>query len=117
MRCFCTQCEQIAGGSVSLGGPDRRIVDATGKAWTFEDHPRLGPVVLNKRGDVAKQQPGSRSAFWPAWQAWKEQGKRVQADGLSCMWEAPAAPELVHLGGRNFALARSKLAQRMENSQ
>lgn len=110
--CGSGTCVRIAGGTLNMGGPDRRIEDAAGKVWIFEDHPRFGPVVLNSRGNPTAQQPGGRSAFWPAWQAWKDQGKRLQIDGLTCLWEAPPAPELVHLGGRNYALARSKLAQR-----
>lgn len=89
---------------VSYGGPDRRIVDAAGKAWTFEDHPRLGPVVLNSNGQEMANQPRERSAFWPAWQAWKDQGKRVHADGLNCIWEKPVEPAMRHLGGCHFVL-------------
>lgn len=103
----------MKGVHISWGGPDRKITDAAGKAWTFEDHPRLGPVALNARGEEASEQPGSRSAFWPAWQAWKDQGKRLAADGCTCMWDAPPPAEpLVHLGGRNYALAGSDLARR-----
>jgi hypothetical protein len=100
---------------ISFGGPDRKITDADGKAWTFEDHPQFGPIVLNARGDPAASQPGSRSAFWPAWKAWSDGGKRLQADCATCIWE-PAQPDrvqLVHLGGRNYALAGSALAKRM----
>lgn len=99
---------------ISWGGPDRFITDEDGKRWKFEDHPRFGPVILNRRGDEAATQPGSRSKFWPAWLAWNDQGKRIEArsDGTTCIWDKPEEPELVHLGGRNYTLARSKLAQR-----
>lgn len=98
---------------ISMGGPDRKIIDRDGRRWLFEDHPRLGPIVLNGRGDEERVQPGSRSAFWPAWTAWKDQGKRLQADDITCLWDAPPPPEpLVHLGGRNYALPGSRLAQR-----
>jgi hypothetical protein len=97
---------------ISWGGQDRRITDEAGKSWLFEDHPRFGPIVLNRRGEPASTQPGSRSPFWTAWQWWNQGGKKLNADGITCVWEKPAEPELVHLGGRNYALARSKLAQR-----
>lgn len=102
----------MKGLHISWGGPDRTITDAAGKRWKFEDHPRFGPIVLSRSGDPASVQPGSRSAFWPAWTAWRDGGKKTDAAGV-CEWTAPPPPEpLVHLGGRNYALARSKLAQR-----
>lgn len=95
---------------ISWGGPDRTIKDSDGKVWTFEDHPRFGPIILNARGAMADPQPGSRSVFWPAWEAWRDGGKIVDAAG-ACQWTPKPEPELVHLGSRNYALARSKLAQ------
>lgn len=71
---------------ISVGGPQRVITDARGKRWDFEDHPRFGPQVTNRRGDILTKQPGERSAFWDAWGAWKNQGKNVAADGLTCVW-------------------------------
>ena len=101
----------MKGLHISWGGLDRLITDAAGKVWKFEDHPRFGPIILNRRGDPAASQPGSRSPFWSAWTAWRDGGKKVDAAGV-CEWAAPAPEPLVHLGGRNYALARSKLAQR-----
>ena len=102
----------IGGVHISFGGPDRIITDSAGRTRRFEDHPHLGPIVLNQRGDEHRAQPGSRSAFWPAWQAWMDQGKRLEADGLTCIWDKPEKQELVHLGGRNYEIAGSKLAQK-----
>ena len=62
---------------MSIGGPDRFIVDARGKKWTFEDHPRLGPVVLKRAGGAEAVQPGEGSAFWLAEAMWRQQGKRI----------------------------------------
>jgi hypothetical protein len=97
---------------LSTGGPDRWITDSQQVEWKFEDHPRFGPIRLNKRGDMHKVQPGARSAFWPAWTAWDRGGRRVDANGR-CIYDPPAQEDLVHLGGRNYALARSRLAQKL----
>lgn len=95
---------------ISYGGPDRKIRDAVGKEWKFEMHPRFGPIVLDRRGDTAADQPGARSPFWVAVQLWAKRGAAIGPDGL-CTWAPEPEPELVHLGGRNYALAGSTLAQ------
>lgn len=51
---------------ISYGGPDRRIKDATGKAWRFEMHPHSGSAVQDDDGELADKQPGERSPFWAA---------------------------------------------------
>lgn len=86
---------------ISLGGPDRKITDAQGKAWDFEDHPRFGPIVLNKAGgDPAPTHPGERSPFWRAWRCWSDQGKRLAGD--VCVWNAPEPCVVEHMGGRHY---------------
>jgi len=96
---------------ISYGGPDRRIKDANGKAWKFEMHPRFGPIVLDRRGKPAGDQPGSRSPFWSAVQLWAAQGAVIGPDGF-CAWTPDPQPDLVHLGGKNYAAAGSKLAEK-----
>ena len=96
---------------ISYGGQDRKIRDATGKAWKFEMHPRFGPAVLDRHGEPADNQPGPRSPFWSAVTLWAKQGGAIGADGF-CAWAPVPEPELVHLGGRHFALAGSTLAEK-----
>lgn len=86
---------------ISLGGPDRKIIDAQGKTWIFEDHPRIGPIVLKTEGgDPDPRQPGERSPFWKAWNAWKDQGKRLAGD--VCVWDAVSPCVVEHMGGRHY---------------
>lgn len=94
---------------ISLGGPQRVIVDAKGRRWDFEMHPYFGPSVTNRAGDIKDKQPGMRSSFWHAFYAWQDQGKKL--DGDVCQWIEPVKPEYVCIGGKNYALAGSKLAQ------
>lgn len=96
---------------ISYGGPDRRIKDATGKVWNFEMHPYSGPATTNQRGEIAEKQPGERSPFWAAVTQWAQQGGVVDATGL-CQWTPEPEPALVHLGGRNYAIAGSALAKK-----
>jgi hypothetical protein len=90
----------MKGVHISWGGPDRQITDATGKVWSFEDHPRCGPIVLNKRGDPDDKQPGQRSPFWHAWGCWNDQGKRLE--GERCVWDEPAVCVVEHMAGRHY---------------
>lgn len=95
---------------ISYGGPDRQIRDTTGKAWKFEMHPRFGPIVLDRRGRPAGDQPGSRSPFWSVVQLWAAQGAVIGPDGF-CAWTPEPQPDLAPLGGLNYAVAGSKLAE------
>lgn len=93
------------------GGPTQRIKDQKDRIWNFEMHPICGPSVVDPNTEMPwDKQPSEKSPFWPAVHAWIDQGKRVDAHGL-CIWTPVEEPELVHLGGRNYALAGSKLAQ------
>lgn len=60
--------------------PEFTITDYAGRAWRFENHRMFGPVVLRADGQPKSRQPGSRSAFWPAWQKWHDaQPKKARA--------------------------------------
>lgn len=86
---------------ISMGGPDRAIVDEAGKRHKFEMHPYCGPVLLTATGDVAARQPGEKASFWRVTTWWAQQGQRIDAAGL-CVWEKPHEPKLLHLGGRHY---------------
>ena len=106
MNCVC--CKPVGRALIMMGGPDC-IIEIDGKRQCFEMHPMFGPAVQNARGEPADKQPGPRSKFWTAVTLWVEQGSQINAEGV-CVWVEPAAPDLVHLGGRNFAVAGSALA-------
>lgn len=53
--------------------PEHTLTDAHGRVWRFEQHRMFGPLILRADGEPAARQPGSRSAFWPAWKAWRTQ--------------------------------------------
>lgn len=94
---------------ISYGGPNRQIKDATGKAWRFEMHPYCGPAVQGDDGELAAKQPGESSPFWAAVNLWAQQGAAIGPDGF-CAWQPEPEPNLVHLDGRNYAIAGSALA-------
>lgn len=99
------------GVRILWGGPDYVIEDESGSVIKFEDHPRCGPVVLNRDGSVKATQPGERAPFWRVWEWWVDGGKKVENG--RCIWVAPPPPpKLVWLGGRNYAEEGSDLAKR-----
>jgi len=80
-----------------LGGPTYTI-----DGMPFEWHPRLGPALLGKKGQVLASQPGPRHRFWKAIDWWREQGCRVTDAGV-CIYEEPPAPVYVQIVGRHYA--------------
>ena len=87
------------------GGPSRTIVDERGVSHHFEDHPRLGPVILNNAGDPKAKEPGPRASFWRVHAWWLEQGKKVDSNG-ACVWAKPAEVPLLlkHIRGNHFVV-------------
>ncbi|MCF8532414.1 MAG: hypothetical protein K9G48_05380 [Reyranella sp.] len=61
-----------------------------GHTISFEDSDRFGPLVLTRGGDIAQEQPGSRSPFWTAYECWRRQGRRLTKDAATCLWRPPA---------------------------
>ena len=47
------------------------ITDAAGRKWCFEQNSMFGPLILRGDAEPAARQPGSRSAFWAAYDAWR----------------------------------------------
>ena len=72
MRMCCVNCN---GNSLNAGGPEHVITDVSGRAWRFEQHHYCGPIVLRRDGNPKTRQPGSRSPFWPAYEAWNKATK------------------------------------------
>lgn len=69
-------------------GPFKIEVVAFGRSFMFEDSERFGPVPLKKNGLEIKA-PGyfaENSMFWHAWERWKNQGRRVADNGVTCVW-------------------------------
>jgi len=92
---------------ILMGGPDRMLIDGTGKKWLFEDHPYCGPVVLGKNGNPLENQPPESSSFWVAVQHWYDQGKRTHPPLCGktwCIWDKPTMKKMRHIGGGNYVL-------------
>jgi hypothetical protein len=64
----CVNCQGVR---IKLCGPMHVITDSKGRAWRFEEHHYCGPIVLRNDGEPKARQPGSTSAFWTAYEAWR----------------------------------------------
>lgn len=67
-RMCCIGCNGL---SLPIGGNEHVITDQMGRSWRFEQHHYFGPIVLRQDGMPKARQPGSRSPFWPAFEAWR----------------------------------------------
>ena len=65
-------CIGCNGLRLTTSGPEHVISDAKGRPWRFELHHYCGPIVLRQNGEPKARQPGSRSPFWAAYEAWSK---------------------------------------------
>ena len=78
---------RIPGGSMTVL-PVLTLTDHAGQVWRFDWHRYLGPTFLRRDGEPRKKYPGMRCPMWRAFDAWMDQGRRVDADG-NCIWVEP----------------------------
>jgi hypothetical protein len=57
--------------------------------FRFEDSDRFGPHLVNKDGSIcANPWPPEKSTFWPAYAKWRDAGRPLAADGITCTFTA-----------------------------
>lgn len=59
------------------------------RSFRFEDSDRFGPIPLRKTGTEIREPGyfGEQSPFWYVWGKWVAQGRRLAADGITCIWD------------------------------
>ncbi len=77
------------------------ITDEKGGSYRFEDSDRFGPSLIDSQDDIADVQPNSRSLFWRVHRIWVRQGRRLQDDGITCIWDEPKPTTVVALSKRS----------------
>lgn len=93
-----------AGCRIDAWGVGPYLIEIANKVYRFEDSDRFGPYTLGAKGEPLSRQPGERSPFWHAYQAWRDQGRRLAADGKSCVWDEPKPMTVRHVAGRHYAV-------------
>lgn len=82
------------------------VITHQDKSYRFEDSDRFGPVLLNKNGEPSERQPGERSPFWDVHSLWRKQGRRLEEDGTTCIFDVLALKPTFYrkIGGQNFII-------------
>lgn len=75
-----------------------------GRVHRFEDSDMFGPHRLKADGDPHSVNFSSRSAFWEAHRLWKSQGRKVEADGVTCVWREPIPTIVQKIGNMHMVL-------------
>lgn len=80
---------KFGGFCLDAWGAGPFVITVDGKEWSFEDSDRFGPLTLDRRGSPHERQPGERNPFWRAHTCWRWQGRRLEQDGKTCIWDEP----------------------------
>jgi hypothetical protein len=87
---------------IDVWGVGPFVITHDGKSWRFEDSDRFGPALVKKNGDLLNEPyPLQESPFWFAHAVWKNQGRKVEYDGITCVWRMPK-PATVRCHGRSM---------------
>lgn len=65
---------------INSGGNHYRLTIGA-KAFYFEDHPCLGPMLTDRSGEPLNTQPNADALFWDHYDAWRSQGKQAKSFG------------------------------------
>lgn len=76
----------VGGTHIDSWGAGPFKITVGDEAFEFEDSDRFGSVHC-ENGEPSGYQFMQESKFWSAWQAWKDQGRRIADDGVTCVWE------------------------------
>lgn len=99
----------VKGGRIDAWGAGPFTITIGKTVYRFEDSDRFGPHLIGKGGDYLKDDvPGERSPFWPQYNKWRKQGRRVAGDGETCLYDAPKPGVFVRgVGGRRMVVAQN----------
>lgn len=82
----------VAGSHIDAWGAGPFVLTVRDKVYRFEDSDRFGPALIKKNGDPLKNPwPPERDPFWKAHLAWRRQGRRMEADRTTCIFD-PLTP-------------------------
>lgn len=80
------------------------VIETNGVSYRFEDSDQFGPLLIKKNGDPRDKQPGPRSPFWRAHWLWKQQGRQMKPDHITCIWRNPRPTIYQRVGNRSYVL-------------
>ena len=73
---------------VDAWGAGPFTITAKDRQYRFEDSDRFGPHLVTKGGAIRSNPwPPEGSPFWRAHKLWREQGRQIADDAVSCIYE------------------------------
>jgi len=87
------------GFHIDYWGSGPFVLTVAGRSHRFEDSDRFGLTAISAKGEILARQWGERHPFWSAYAAWVQQGRQVEDDAQTCVWE-PRSPTKVRRIGR-----------------
>jgi hypothetical protein len=85
---FGHEAINLGGFHVDAWGAGPFLIRIAGREYLFEDSDRFGPQLITKKGDLRKNPvPHEKSIFWRAYELWRDQGRRLAEDGVTCIWD------------------------------
>jgi hypothetical protein len=83
---MCECCYNVGGAIIcSFSDGVARTIIVRGKPYYFDFSERFGPYQQNKDGSERKREWPKH--VWDAFQWWFDQGKRMEPDGVTCIWD------------------------------
>jgi hypothetical protein len=95
-------------GCVDIWGAGPFTMPVGDKTIRFEDSDRFGPLFVGKRGEPKEDQfLRESSPFWRQHMLWVKQGRRLAADGVTCVWDEPKPNLFRRINRRNAVLVEA----------
>jgi hypothetical protein len=86
----------IGGAFVDTWGDNQFVMRLRDKAFRFSDSDRFGPLFERKNGTPLENQ-NAPQVFWATHKIWRDQGRRVAEDGVTCVWDQPPPPRPTYI--------------------
>lgn len=92
------------GAFIDAWGRGPFLIVVKDKTYRFEDSDVFGPARLNASGDPSAVNFGAKSPFWEAHRLWRSQGRKVEADRITCVWREPIPTIVQKIGPMHMVI-------------
>lgn len=86
----------IGGAVIDTWGDNQFVLRIRGKAIRFSDSNMFGPLFEKRDGKPLENQTVPK-VFWNAYTLWRDQGRRIAEDGITCVLDQPPPPRPTYI--------------------